>query len=115
MMEYVPSSIPEILQQKSSCCRISNVNVKIESLLIENPQRMIYSETSLNGTLRKPVLPEYRLILHVLAKYFFAKEVRLTKPATPLDQTNFLVPVQTGFEKFHCSKALCEFPLSSYF
>jgi uncharacterized membrane protein len=26
-----------------------------------------------------------------------------------------LVPVQTGFEKFHCSKALCEFPLSSYF
>jgi hypothetical protein len=34
-----------------------------------------YSETSLNRTLIKPALPEYRPIFSVPAEHFFAKEV----------------------------------------
>jgi hypothetical protein len=61
----------------------------------------IYSETSLNRTLREPTLPEYRPISKVPAYQFFAK-TSLTKRATPLTRPIFLVPVLAGFEKFHC-------------
>jgi hypothetical protein len=40
-----------------------------------------YSETSLNRTLRKPVLPEYRQIFSVPAEQFFAKEVSQNWPS----------------------------------
>jgi hypothetical protein len=39
-----------------------------------------YSETSLNRTLRKLVLPEYRPIFWVPAGQFFAKEVSQNRP-----------------------------------
>jgi hypothetical protein len=40
----------------------------------------MYSETSLNRTLRKPVLPEYRPMFEVPSKQFFAKEVSENRP-----------------------------------
>jgi hypothetical protein len=64
----------------------------------------MYSETSLNRTLRKPVLPEHRLIFSVPAEQFFAKEVSQNRPY-------FLVPVLAGLEKFHCKCIIYKFKI----
>jgi hypothetical protein len=61
----------------------------------------MYSETSLNRTLRKPALREYRPIFLVPAEQFIENKVpqtgHLSTPAKYI-----LVPVLAGLEKFHC-------------
>jgi hypothetical protein len=48
--------------------------------MIKLLQAQSYSETSLNRTLRKPVLPEYRPNFSIPAEEFFAKEVSQNRP-----------------------------------
>jgi hypothetical protein len=57
--------------------------------------KTMYSETSLNRTLKKSALPEYRPI--------FFKSL-LNNTSYPLNQPICLVPVLAGLEKFHCNQ-----------
>jgi hypothetical protein len=62
---------------------------------------IIYSEASLNQTLRKPATPEYRPIFFSPCLTILCKR-SLTNAATPLNRPICLVPVLASLEKFHC-------------
>jgi hypothetical protein len=71
----------------------------------------VYNETSLNKTLRKPALPEYRPNIEVPAKQFFVQK-KSHKTGYPSKPANYFGP---GLEKFHCilmSSLYNHFPIS---
>jgi hypothetical protein len=82
-------------QHKSSTCLKSSPCCTFKVDYQKPLRNSNYSETSLNRTLRKPVLPEYQPIFSVPRQTILCKR-SLTKPA------NFFVPVLAGLEKFHC-------------
>jgi hypothetical protein len=85
------------------------VNTNPSDIIVSgfSKRSILYSETSLNWSIRKPVLPEYRLIFLSSWGTILCKG-RPTKPAIPLNRPFFLFfffffgPSAGRLEKFHC-------------